>query len=233
MNIQAPAGAAGLFGKLPSSRDFLRRGLPNRFVLPWDNWLAHVIKASQEALGESWMQAYLMSPPWCFALDPHVLDDNGWLGIVVSSVDALHRCFPLTLAAECSAQFADFWPVFDCDTWMQQVETLALALIDGNADVDQAVLDLARRAKEIQDAAAARLPLPAQTFAEARWSRAYDLIQAPLAAAASGALSYWWHDEWPAHAAIALRCCGLPRANASTSFFDAGWLPRGLVERPL
>ena len=46
------AVAAGLYGKVPSSRDFIRRGLPNRFVLSWDNWLAQMIHAAQETLGD-------------------------------------------------------------------------------------------------------------------------------------------------------------------------------------
>jgi type VI secretion system protein ImpM len=212
---------------VPSSRDFLRRGLPNRFVLSWDNWLAQMIHAAQETLGEAWMHAYLTSPPWRFALDPQLIDADGWFGVVVSSVDALNRCFPLTIAAASSLSFAALLPVFDCDGWMARIETLALALIEGAREADDLARELGELAAELADAATQ--PASGAGMSEERWRSAYDL-QMPIEEGTPAALSYWWHDEWPGHAAIALRCSGLPSAAAAASYFDSCWTVPG---RPL
>lgn len=204
---------------MPSSRDFLRRGLPNRFVLSWDNWLAQMIHAAQDRLGDAWMHAYLTSPPWCFALDPQLIDDDGWFGVVVSSVDTLNRCFPLTIAAASSQSLRALLPVFDCDGWMARIETLALALIDGSREADDLAGELSELAAELADAAE---PSAAGAgISQDRWRSAYDL-QTPIEGTSAG-FSYWWHDEWPGHAAIALRCRGLPPAAAAASYFDSGW----------
>lgn len=225
MNRAAASAVAGLYGKLPSSRDFLRRGLPNRFVLAWDNWLAQMIHAAQETLGDAFMQAYLTSPPWRFALDPQVIDENGWFGVVLSSVDALHRCFPLTIVAASPLSFPELQAVFDCESFMARIETLALALIDGGRAADNLAGDLTELSLALADAAT-RSPGGAGAFAD-RWRDAYDLP--PAAENTASAASYWWHDEWPGHAAIALRCRGLPSVAASACYFDSSWAARGLV----
>ena len=52
----------GLFGKLPSHGDFLRRRASDAFVDAWDAWLRECLAASREALGERWLDVYLTSP---------------------------------------------------------------------------------------------------------------------------------------------------------------------------
>ncbi|MHB8884997.1 MAG: type VI secretion system-associated protein TagF [Methylovirgula sp.] len=239
MNTGAAAeAAAGLYGKLPSSRDFLRRGLPNGFVTPWDHWLAHVLAASQRVLGEDWLNAYLTSPPWRFALDPHLLGHAGWLGVVVSSVDALHRAFPLTLAAANPDAFADLARVFDCERWMARTENLALAMIDESRGVEEGAADLRLLADEIGASAAHPQPSRGASAedADAPWSQAYELAGATQGPGRvlpqSHVFSYWWHGDWPGHPAIALRCRGLPDLAAAACFFDAGWRERGLIQAP-
>ena len=61
-------GLPGLYGKLPARGDFVRRRLPLAFVEPWDGWLQEAIVASRRALGERWLDVYLTSPMWRFAL---------------------------------------------------------------------------------------------------------------------------------------------------------------------
>ena len=235
LNKRGPEHAAGLYGKLPSNRDFLRRGLPNHFVLPWDDWLAHVLAASKTLIGDGWLAAYLTSPPWRFALDPGLFGEHGWLGVVASSFDALDRCFPLTLATSSHVAFADFGRLFDCESWMVQTEALAVALFDGRQSIDESLAHFKVLASEVQN-----LGLGPQVpgggpagAADAIWSQAQDLVEPESGAGRplpqTHALSYWWHGDWPGHPAIALRCHGLPDIAASASFFDSGWFERGLV----
>jgi type VI secretion system protein ImpM len=234
--VNNPAREAGLYGKLPESRDFLRRGLPNRFVVPWDGWLARALAASQAQIGEGWLDAYLTSAPWRFVLDPDLLGQEAWLGVVVSSVDTLHRCFPLTLAAPSAKRFAEIVTLFDCENWMARVETVTLAMIDGSGDVEESFTKFRLLADELQDLSAgpraARLEAARSSYAV--WSQAFDLRDAKTdqerGQTREAAFSYWWHEAWPGHPAIALRCRGLPAASACASLFDAKWLERGLLE---
>ena len=57
----------GLYGKLPSHGDFLRRRVSDDFVRVWDEWLQECMAASRAALGEGWLNVYLTSPVWRFA----------------------------------------------------------------------------------------------------------------------------------------------------------------------
>jgi len=89
----------GLFGKLPARGDFIRIGLPGRFVMPWDAWLQGVIAASEARLGSGWLPAYLESPVWRFMLPAGMCGPGTVLGVMMPSVDRVGRYYPLTLAA--------------------------------------------------------------------------------------------------------------------------------------
>lgn len=88
----------GFYGKLACRGDFVSRSLPQTFIQPWDQWLAAGIQASQQALGEQWLQAYLVSPLWRFALAPGVCGTDAVVGVLMPSIDRVGRYFPLTVA---------------------------------------------------------------------------------------------------------------------------------------
>jgi len=58
----------GFYGKLPSHGDFVRRRVTSEFLDTWDAWLARCIDSSHGVLGGDWLDAYLTSPIWHFAL---------------------------------------------------------------------------------------------------------------------------------------------------------------------
>jgi len=91
----------GIYGKLPSHGDFLRRRVDNEFIGVWDAWLQDCIAASRSTLGEQWLDVYLTSPAWRFVCDVGVCGENAYAGLIVPSVDRVGRYFPLTLV----------WPV--------------------------------------------------------------------------------------------------------------------------
>lgn len=100
--MQAP----GWFGKLPMLGDFAQRRLPPLFVEKVDAWLSQGMAASREALGEAWLETYLGAPLWCFAWSPEVIDESWWFGVMMPSVDAVGRYFPLVVAARGAARRA-------------------------------------------------------------------------------------------------------------------------------
>ena len=89
----------GVFGKLPSHGDFLRRRASDAFVDAWDGWLRECLAASREALGERWLDVYLTSPAWRFVLAAGTCGPCRLLALMVPSVDRVGRYFPFTLVA--------------------------------------------------------------------------------------------------------------------------------------
>ena len=89
----------GVYGKLPSHGDFLRRRVSDTFVGVWDAWLQQAVAASRESLGERWLDLYLTSPAWRFACAPGPLGAATSAGVMVPSVDRVGRYFPLTVLA--------------------------------------------------------------------------------------------------------------------------------------
>ncbi len=126
----------GFYGKLPSHGDFVSRFLPRDFVGPWDQWLQASILASREQLGQAWLDAYLVSPLWQFALAAGVCGNDAWVGVLMPSVDKVGRYFPLTVAAKTTNNRLHevFSP--DCQ-WFDEISALALSALDGDFDFEK------------------------------------------------------------------------------------------------
>ncbi|KQQ49211.1 type VI secretion system protein ImpM [Pseudomonas sp. Leaf127] len=116
---------AGFYGKLASRGDFVSRDLPQSFIQPWDRWLAAGLLASQQQLGNDWLQAYLVSPLWRFVLAPGVCGPQAVAGVLMPSIDRVGRYFPLTVAVVLDeSQPMNAW--LAVDDWFEQVEALML-----------------------------------------------------------------------------------------------------------
>jgi type VI secretion system protein ImpM len=128
---------AGFFGKMPGHGDFVERGLPAAFKDGWDGWLQHGIAASKAAIGDTWLDAYLTSPVWRFALSPGVAGETGWVGVLVPSVDRVGRHFPLTIAASVEAEVIPLQMMVAAAAWHDGAQDAALgALHDDQVDAD-------------------------------------------------------------------------------------------------
>jgi type VI secretion system protein ImpM len=88
----------GFFGKIPARGDFVRAGLPRAFIEPWDRWLELVLAGSRESLGDAWRAAWLEAAVWRFALASGIAGPTAAYGVLLPSVDAHGRYFPLTVA---------------------------------------------------------------------------------------------------------------------------------------
>jgi serine/threonine protein phosphatase Stp1 len=122
----------GIYGKLPSHGDFVRRGLPQSFVVPWDQWLQTVLESARESLGgEGFAAAWDAAPGWRFQLLPGVCGDAGVAGVLLPSRDSVGRRFPLTLASLAAAGLAP--PARD---WYDEVEMLGQAGRDRGDSID-------------------------------------------------------------------------------------------------
>src|ERR687890_132230 len=94
----AANAAPGVFGKLPARADFLSRGLPASFADPWHAWVVRGLAAARQELAERFESAYMAAPVWRFVLPPGACGPALAAGVVLPSVDAVGRLFPLALA---------------------------------------------------------------------------------------------------------------------------------------
>ncbi|NOQ13552.1 MAG: type VI secretion system-associated protein TagF [Methyloprofundus sp.] len=127
----------GFYGKLPSLGDFVSRRLAQDFIASWDSWLQSSLAVSRESLGEQWLDQYLTSPIWRFALSPGLAGKGAWLGIVMPSVDRVGRYFPLTIACEVPANVSLIQLfVSECD-WFEELESVAISALENDLAVEE------------------------------------------------------------------------------------------------
>jgi type VI secretion system protein ImpM len=151
---------AGWYGKLPTLGDFASRRLPHHFISAWDAWLQTAISASRDQLGENWLNVYLTSPMWRFALMQGACTPEAWAGVMLPSVDKVGRYFPLTVAMQLDPRTA----VFSAETWYGALEEIAFSTLD----VERSVEDLERSLAELT-APAASLEQPAAQSLATWW----------------------------------------------------------------
>jgi type VI secretion system protein ImpM len=124
------------FGKLPGIGDFAQRRLAPDFLKLWDSWLQHNLQRLRDQR-DDWMAHYLEAPLWYFALGCDIVNANPWVGILMPSVDAVGRYFPLTLAIELQACESEVVASEEMDKicdWWRQSAAVALTALDTNQD---------------------------------------------------------------------------------------------------
>ncbi len=122
--------AVGFYGKLPELGDFVQRALRSDFISVWDQWAQQCLDTSRAALGDEWLDAYLTSPLWRFALPSGLAGPHCYAGVMVPSVDSVGRYFPLTIAAALSDHALPLPALLDNVRWFQQVEAIVHGVLD-------------------------------------------------------------------------------------------------------
>jgi type VI secretion system ImpM family protein len=88
----------GLYGKIPSHGDFIRRNLPESFLMPWDQWLQDGLAFAQDALGDAFGPTWETAGVWRFRIGSGGCGGAAAEGVLVPSCDWVGRRFPLTVA---------------------------------------------------------------------------------------------------------------------------------------
>lgn len=134
MSNDLVAAQFGYFGKVPVRGDFIQDHLPLDFLDAWNEWLQAVLAVSREQLGEQWLECYLTSPVWHFALSPGVCGDSAMIGTLMPSIDNVGRHYYFTLAAEVDQVPVAYW---QSRQWSEASEELVLKLLDDETDLSQ------------------------------------------------------------------------------------------------
>lgn len=231
MNLPDPG--AGFFGKVRSHGDFVTRRLPASFTRAWDDWLQAGLRTSREQLGPGWLNTYLSSPIWRFALAPGVCGAHAWAGVLMPSVDRVGRHFPLTIAVGVAGASSVLDWTVEAGAWYDQLETLALSSLLDDFSLDTFDATLRSIAAPPGGSASGVAPAVAATG----YVMALDGLE-PLAGAmpqlsrliAAVALEghgLWWTEGSQQVAPCLLVHRGLPAASAFTALLDGEWLARG------
>ena len=127
----------GVYGKIPSYGDFVRRRLPQSFVEPWDAWLQLGIASARNSLGADFEALWAAAPPWRFSLPVGVCGEAAVAGVLISSLDSVGRLFPLTLVVLLAPGTQP--PEED---WYEELEQAGLAARDRGDSLDMLLANL-------------------------------------------------------------------------------------------
>lgn len=206
LSLHAPA-MSGYFGKVSTYGDFVTRRLPAGIVRAWDAWLQECMHTSRAQLGEAWLERYLASPVWRFAIAPGVLGPEGLGGVMMPSVDRVGRHYPLMIAAVGAPPLLD-WQQRQ-GAWYDAIDSLARLSLDPAFRLEQF--------EAAPEPALAPPPPAAMRFA---------LGTDPVAAAACAGLpghSLWWSEGAPGVEASLLVCTGMPHPQSFAAMLDGSW----------
>jgi len=225
--------APGFFGKVSTHGDFVSRRIPPAFLEVWDNWLQQAMHTSKEQLDIKWLETYLTSPIWRFALSNGVVDEHAWAGVLMPSVDRVGRHFPLMIAAGVAGQAPLLQWMSNGETWYDELEELALSSL-GNQflleSFDAALQEksglpvLSRIAETVADQHVGWcLPINDLTQLKAGMpGLTNDIAQKLLMGH-----SLWWTNGSPCVQPSALVCRGLPAPSSFAAMLDGSWIKYG------
>lgn len=225
-----PSVVSGCYGKIPTLGDFVHRGLSQRQIEAWDEWLQACITESRQRLVESWLDYYLEAPVWYFALGRGNLDQQSWIGVLIPSVDRVGRYFPFAVLRP----FRGGTPLDAmrrARDWFSAAESLALDCLDEDFVADQ--LETRLRALPLESPGPGPASVPLKDQLESPGSgRLFLLGEAPstnnvLSTIADDSLlqlhptySVWWTAGSRAVSASLLISSGMPECAAFTSMLD-------------
>ena len=200
-SLFASTALPGWFGKLPGMGDFAHRRLPEAFRAVWDQWLQRGMSRLRDRA--DWTERYLEAPIWCFALGRQVAGEQGWIGVLMPSVDGVGRYFPFAIAVELEAASPAVLQgeaLTAALRWWAHATQAALEGLDGDLDAVRF------------DAVLQRLFVGESSSSDERGS-GVESLELPLAGA-----SLWLSDP-SAETGIRMLSTGLPRDEQFDALF--------------
>jgi len=229
--------AVGWYGKIPGTGDFIARRVPASFSEPWDRWLQGAIEGSKQRLGARWRDAFLSMPAWRFALGPGVIGGNAWAGLMVPSVDAAGRYFPLTAACALPPASLDVTAtLLGAGRWFEEIEAIALEAIAPGADtaaIDAALVQRRFEARwlSVPEASDATNPIrgakPQMLWVELGQQARADAGLRGLVERLCEPHSAWLAEPSELFGRSLLLCESLPAGEQFCAMMNGHWLEHG------
>jgi type VI secretion system protein ImpM len=225
--VTAGAATTGFCGKLPARADFVIRRLPLAAVEAWHEWLQDALAAMRDALGDSWLDAYLYGPIWRFALAPGLIGTSAIAGTLMPSVDRVGRYFPLTIMLPLGSGAALAGMVAADPGWFAAAEEVSLMALGEGTELD----DLDARIAALVPGQVAAFGLALAPGAPPSPGRVLAVDDAAFPADALAQLdrsaSLWWTLGSERMAPVALIAQGLPAPAAFPALFSGAWAAHG------
>lgn len=219
----------GFFGKIPAHGDFVTRNLARGFLDVWDGWLQACMAESRARLGDEWLDAYLTSPIWRFALSPGVCGAGAWAGVLMPSVDRVGRYFPLTIATALEAGVTPFDVAAHETGWFGAAEALALHALDDDT------FEAGRLLEALEAIEAVRLAGVPREAVEASGSAWSCVVVGPgerdvpaaiaheLVRRHGGAYTLWWTPATDSQPAAVAAVQALPEPSGFAEWLRGTW----------
>ena len=234
----------GWYGKIPGTGDFIARRLPASFSESWDRWLQAAMEGSRERLGARWRDSFLSMPAWRFLLAPGMVTTDAWAGLMLPSVDAVGRYFPLTVASPLPSESLDLvGTLLAAEPWFGEIESIALSAIAPGADAG--AIDAAFAARPFQPgwlhqprASDDTVPIRGAQ-AQMLWvpleARSGERRPSPGLAALAERITEpcaaWLAEETEVFGRCLLLCEALPPAEQYCAMMDGRWVEHGWGRR--
>ncbi|HEY1795249.1 MAG TPA: type VI secretion system-associated protein TagF [Stellaceae bacterium] len=200
--------APGLFGKLPSHGDFVARNLPPALRVGWEAWLDAGLERSRQMLGDKWLEIYLSSPVWNFAVASGCCGGQAFAGVMIPSVDRIGRYFPLSILAPVSPQHTAAEIALGGAAWFERIEAAALSCLADDFEFAGFERDLAREVfPALGPNVVTSLEVP---LADEAGLGDMSLLLGRLLERSGVRYSLWWTSGSPSIAACCRAFHGLP-----------------------
>ncbi len=223
---------AGYYGKVPVLGDFIKHNLPRSFIEPWDDWLQQAINASKTQLGENWLNIYLTSPIYRFALSSGICGDDAWQGVMMPSVDRVGRYFPMTLCRRNEPGTNPLTVANDEKAWFDQADQLIQWTLENDFDAmefNSRIDSLENTTPEIQsnlhttNRASRHLALRWGIDPDTKLLTRMPEMMHQILCECSFAYSIWWTEGSEVVQPSFLLCQGLPPINSAAALLDGNW----------
>jgi len=207
----------------PRAATSLRATFDKAFLNPWDEWLRQAILASRDTLAEHWLDIYLTSPVWRFALSAGCCGPDTILGVLIPSVDKVGRYFPLTLGRALAPGLELTGVIAQASSWYRAIEALALAALEPEFNLEAfaapIALELAATVMALPPIDPLAPPGLSVPFNGDAQSIALRQAHHPLAEGRS----LWWTSGSTRVAPCLLICPGMPPASSFAALLDGDW----------
>lgn len=128
---------ADYYGKVRGRGDFIAKGLSTTQQDIFYDFFAQGLSSTIDSLGDDWLSYYSVAPIWHFYLQPGVVDDSGYIGTWMPSVDRVNRHFPFMVIERVATPVSSLATLGNWEHWFQRAQDLLLdTLEDGLAISD-------------------------------------------------------------------------------------------------
>jgi type VI secretion system protein ImpM len=235
----------GFFGKVPAVGDFVSRRLPRSFLDPWDQWMQSALASSRQRLSENWLDNYLGSPIWRFALSAKVAGPLPCSGVMIPSVDKAGRYFPFTLVTFLPARVNIFELAAHSQSWYEAAEAVALSVLEDTPpdmeSLDQQVVALGLLTDGPSEEADTVISESRRAMSKP-WHFPLQSVTGlvdifpemvrQLTELRFGSYSLWWSEGSEHIEPASLMCEGLPPPSGYAAMLAGGWDEYGWDEVP-